>query len=149
MYILCPTAPRFPIIRNWAQACEYQNGAAPTACIVDCGAQTLGTDVDMHDYSLRLVGQTCVAVGHGKGDHFVRAGDNAGKSARASGLPFDDCFEDGGVIGAEIDEAMGYSSLSDGQEGLAGVICTLALARIECSFFQSSFVEYFMAMDLF
>lgn len=37
------------------------------------------------------------------------------------GLAFYDGFEDGGMVGAEVDEAVGYSGLKGG-EVLAGVI---------------------------
>ena len=60
----------------------------------------------MHDYTLWLASDTCVAVGHGEGDHFVGACYDAREMALLFSLAFGDGFYYGRVIGSEIDEAV-------------------------------------------
>lgn len=77
------------------------------------GAKALRADVDVHDDALGLAREAGIAVGHGEGDHFVGAGDDAGEGGGAGGLAFDDGFEDGRVVRAKVDEAVRYSGLRD------------------------------------
>ena len=52
--------------------------------------------------------------GHGQGDHFVRAGDDAWEGIFPLLLPFHDRFDDAGVVGAEVDEAVRDAGLEYG-----------------------------------
>ena len=75
----------------------------------------------MHDYALRLAGDACVAVGHGEGHHFVGACYDAGELALLLNLAFGNGFDDGGMVGAKVDEAVGHTQFPKRlKEGIAG-----------------------------
>ncbi len=112
------TTPVLPLIRQRAEACEDQDGAPAAAGVVHGGAQALRADVDVHDDALGLAREAGIAVCHGKGDHLVGTGDDAGEGGGAGGLAFDDGFKDGWVVRAEVDEAVRYSSLK-GERGFS------------------------------
>ncbi len=109
--ILCSTTPVLSLICQWAESREDQDRAPAAAGVVHGGAEALRADVDVPDDALGLAREAGIAVGHGEGDHLVRAGDDAGEGGGAGGLAFDDGFEDGRVVGAEVDEAVRYPGL--------------------------------------
>ena len=75
----------------------------------------------MHDYALRLASDTCVAVGHGEGHHFVGACYDARELALLFNLAFGNGFDDRGMVGAEIDETVGHAQFPEClKEGIAG-----------------------------
>ena len=92
------------------------------------GSQPLRPYVHVHDDALGFAGDAGVAVGHGEGDHFVGTCYDGGKSVRCLELTLCDGFEDGWVIGAEVDEAVANAEFPEGlEEGVTGCVPGLML----------------------
>lgn len=73
--------------------------------------QRLRPDIHMHNHALRLPRQPRVPVRHGHRHHFVGTCEDAWELAFFLLLAFDDGFDDAGVVGTEVDEAVGYAGL--------------------------------------
>lgn len=102
---------------------------------MDGCAQTLGADVDVDDYTLRLGGYTSVAIGHGEGNHlvvkqeisreigipqnkhtdFIGTSDHAWKPSLPLRLALDHCLENAGMVRTKVHEAVRHSGLYGGQ----------------------------------
>lgn len=78
---------------------------------MNCSPEALGTNIDVHDDALGFVGKASIAIGHREGNHLVRTGDDTGKLRLLFILTFDDGFDYGRVVAAEIDEDVGYAGL--------------------------------------
>ena len=65
----------------------------------------------MYYYALGLASDAGIAIGHGESDHFVGACYDARELALLFNLALGDGFDDGGMVGAEIDEAIGDAQL--------------------------------------
>lgn len=77
----------------------------------------------MHNHALRPARDAGVAVGHGEGDHFVGARDDGGEAGPSFHLPLGDGFDDGWVVGAQVDEAVRHAQFPQGfEKGIAGRI---------------------------
>lgn len=75
----------------------------------------------MHNDTQRLSSDTGVAIGHGESNHFVWACYDARELALVFNLAFGNGFDDGGMVGAEIDEAVGHAQFPERfKEGIAG-----------------------------
>ena len=61
----------------------------------------------MYYYALGLARGSGIAISHGEGDHFVGACYDARELALLFNLALGDSFDDGGMVGAEVDEAIG------------------------------------------
>ena len=77
------------------------------------GSQALGADVHMYDDALGLARDAGVAIGHGEGDHFVGTCYDGGELALLLNLALGDGFDNGGMVGAEIDEAVGHAQFPE------------------------------------
>ena len=97
------------------------------------GSQPLGADVHMYDDALGIARDAGVAVRHGKGDHFVGTCYDGGELALFSSLTFGNGFDDRGMVGAEIDEAIGYAQFPKClKEGITrGVPGRLSISKSE------------------
>ena len=58
-----------------------------------CGTETLRSNIDVYDHTLRFSSQTSVSVSHRKSNHLVRASDDAGESIAVFILSFDNCLQ--------------------------------------------------------
>lgn len=101
---------------------------------MDSGTEALSPDVYVYDHALGFVGQASVAVGHGQGDHFVGAGDYAGKLGFLLILAFDYGFDDGGVVAAEVDKDVSYPGLGNNETALLVVLLESGM-RVMCTYF--------------
>ena len=74
----------------------------------------------MYYYALGLARDAGITIGHGEGDHFVGACCDARELALLLNLALGDRFDDGGMVGAEIDEAIGDAQFPEClKEGIA------------------------------
>ena len=86
----------------------------------------------MYYYALGLAGDTGVAIGHGEGDHFVGACYDARELALLFDLALGNGFDDGGMIGAEIDEAVGHAQFPKClEEGITGGVPGSLISKAE------------------
>ena len=92
-------------------------------------SQALRPNVHVDYHALGLVGQARVSIGHGQSHHFIGACYNPWELALLFILPFHYCFDYGRVVGAEVDEAMGYAKFPDSfEEGVGGGVPCIMLA---------------------
>ena len=67
----------------------------------------------MYYDALGLASNTSIAIGHGEGDHFIRTCYDAREPALVFNLALGNGFDDGGMVGAEIDKAVGNAQFPE------------------------------------
>lgn len=76
---------------------------------MDRSSQSLSPDVNVDYYALGLASDAGVAISHREGDHFVGACYDVRELALLFNLALGNGFDDGGMVGAEIDEAVRHA----------------------------------------
>lgn len=111
--VLCARTKQLTGLGVGDKAGEDENRDPSNACIVDAMSKSLGANVNMNDDGLWLSRDSGISISHGDGNDLRRASEDPRPCIRPLSLALDDCLDDGGVVGADIDKARSDSGLME------------------------------------
>ena len=110
-YIFRAAPSQLSIAAVGAHSRKDEHWRAATRSIVDSSSEALSTNIDMDDDTLRLACQAGEAIGHRERYHLIGTRDYLREGIGPVFLAFHDGFEQGRMVGAKVDEAVGDPKL--------------------------------------